>query len=73
MCEPMRADGDQAGLQYLAKATNIFVNWKKSGTAGLTSKTFAACIQTMGAIARASNLLATSTWIFIHTIWKIYV
>ena len=52
MCEAMKAvqKGDYAGLQYLARAIEIFMAWKKSGFSGLTSATFTACIQTMGAV-----------------------
>ena len=38
------------GLIYLAQAHEAFVQWKSSRNSGLTHETFAACIQSMGAI-----------------------
>ena len=59
MCEPLRhsADDSQPCAQYLKQATEIFIKWKLSRTAGLTSETFTACIQTMGAIPELATYL----------------
>ena len=49
MCAALNnCDMDQVG--YLQKARDIFVKWKISGTSVLTSETFTACIQSMGAV-----------------------
>jgi len=45
MCAALNiCDGDEVSLQYLQKARDIFVKWKISGSSGLTSETFTACI-----------------------------
>ena len=45
------------GLLYLKKATEIFVSWKQSRFLGLTTETFTACIQTMGAVSELAEYL----------------
>ena len=59
MCEPLRhsADDSQPCAQYPKQATDIFIKWKLSRTAGLTSETFTTCIQTMGAIPELATYL----------------
>ena len=47
---PLREDGNHVGLQYLKRTKDIFMKWKASGTAGFTSETFTAGIQTMNAL-----------------------
>ena len=43
-------DVEHPGLIYLAQAREAFVQWKSSRNSGLTQETFAACIQSMGAL-----------------------
>ena len=50
LCEAMVVDVEHPGLIYLAQAREAFVQWKSSRNSGLTQETFAACIQSMGAI-----------------------
>ena len=50
LCEAMVDDVEHPDLIYLAQAREAFVQWKSSRTSGLTQETFAACIQSMGAI-----------------------
>ena len=47
----MRVDGDHADFQYLKSAKDNFVEWKASGTTGLTNKIFTAFIQTMNVLS----------------------
>lgn len=44
------SNDDSIGFQYLEEAKHIFEDWKQSGLSGLTSETFVACTQTIGAI-----------------------
>ena len=44
------SDDGSIGFQYLEEAKHIFDEWKQSGLSGLTSETFLACTQTIGAI-----------------------
>ena len=44
------SDDGSIGFQYLEEAKHIFDEWKQSGLSGLTSETFPACTQTIGAI-----------------------
>ena len=41
---------EHPGLIYMAQAREAFVQWKSLRNSGLTHETFAACIQSMGAI-----------------------
>ena len=51
MCAAINVfDEDQVSWRFLQKARDIFVEWKKAGTAGLTTETFTACIQSMSAM-----------------------
>ena len=50
MYMPMRHEDGHVGLIYLQKAIAVFQKWKKSDKAGLTNETFAACLQSMGAL-----------------------
>ena len=54
---PLTSEDDHSGRIYLAKATKIFQEWKISGLAGLTTETFTACIQTMGALPELADYL----------------
>lgn len=62
MYAPMQISSSEesSGLQYLKKAREIFVKWKASGNAGLTSETFLACIESMGAVP---ELTAKNTYL----------
>ena len=52
VCEPLRPDTAQGqqNIKFLRDAIEIFTIWKLSGKAGLTIKTFMACIQSMQAM-----------------------
>jgi len=50
MYKPMRIEDGHPGLVYLKEAVEIFTEWKTSGRAGLSTETFTACIQSMGAL-----------------------
>ena len=49
-CPLSSSDDDSIDFQYLEEAKHIFDEWKQSGLSGLTSETFLACTQTIGAI-----------------------
>ena len=51
---PLRVDGDHAGLHYLKRAEEIFVEWKASGTTGLN---FIAYVQTINALSELVKYL----------------
>ena len=48
---------NHAGLSYLQKAIEIFEDWRESKRAGLTPKTFLACLQTMKSIPKLADHL----------------
>ena len=53
-----RSNEDNHGLNYLAQAIGILLQWKTSGNSGLTKKTFTACLQSMKAMpSLAKHLL----------------
>ena len=57
MCEAMVDNVEHPGLIYLVQAREGFVQWKSSRNSGLTHETYAACIQSMGAIPELSFYL----------------
>ena len=53
MCAPMGSDqAGAANLKYLLTATEMFQKWRNLRNNDLTSQTFTACIQTMGAFRK---------------------
>ena len=50
MVLPKQDSVNDSSLAFLQRATNLFVKWKASKLAGLTSETFSACIQSMRAL-----------------------
>ena len=46
----MRKEDGHLRFMYLKQAVAIIKEWKASGRAGLTTETFPACVQSMGAL-----------------------
>ena len=60
MCMPLTfpLETEQPNLKcYLKETTNIFKDWKESGSA---DQTFLACIQTMSAVSELPNICMKS-------------
>ena len=47
-------------MRFLREATEIFIEWRKSGRSGLTNETFTACIQTITTLPKLAAHLMQS-------------
>ena len=57
MYSTMKNAEESVSGTYLLEARQIFDEWRQTGIAGLTYETFAACIQTMGAVPELAEYL----------------
>ena len=55
-CKAM-SNEDNHGLNYLAQATKIFLQWKTSGNSDLANEIFTACLQSMRAMPSLAKYL----------------